>query len=102
MTTPDSAEDIRHAYNLYTLRVRGGGREPLRHHLDAKEIGNRVYYPRPLHLQPVYAHLGYERGSLPAAERAAEEVLSIPMYSDMTFDQQDEVVSAVRDYFMGD
>ncbi|BAM04223.1 DegT/DnrJ/EryC1/StrS family aminotransferase [Phycisphaera mikurensis] len=102
VTTPDSAEDIRHAYNLYTLRVRGGGREPLRHHLDAKEIGNRVYYPRPLHLQPVYAHLGYEKGSLPAAERAADEVLSIPMYSDMSLEQQDEVVGAVRDYFMGD
>ncbi len=102
VTTPDSAEDIRHAYNLYTLRVRGGGREPLRYHLDAMYIGNRVYYPRPLHLQPAYHRLGGERGTLPHAERAADEVLSIPIFTDMTHDQQDEVVSAVRDYFTGD
>lgn len=102
VTTPDSAEDIRHAYNLYTIRVRGGGREPLRHHLDAVGIGNRVYYPRPLHLQPAYASLGYERGTLPNAERAADEVLSIPMFSEMTHDQQDEVLEAIRDYFTGD
>ncbi len=102
VTTPDSADDIRHAYNLYTLRVRGGGREPLRHHLDAMDIGNRVYYPRPLHLQPAYSHLGYERGTLPHAERACDEVLSIPMFTEMTKAQQDEVVNAVREYFAGD
>ncbi len=102
VTTPDSAEDIRHAYNLYTLRVRGGGREPLRHHLDAMGIGNRVYYPRPLHLQPAYHRLGGERGTLPHAERTCDEVLSIPMFTDMTHAQQDEVVGAVREYFAAD
>lgn len=102
VTTPDSAEDIRHAYSLYTLRVRGGGREPLRHHLDAMGIGNRVYYPRPLHLQPAYAGLGYERGTLPNAERACDEALSIPMFTEMNTDQQDEVVAAVREYFAAD
>jgi dTDP-4-amino-4,6-dideoxygalactose transaminase len=102
VTTPDSAEDRRHAYNLYTLRVRGGGREPLRHHLDAMGIGNRVYYPRPTHLQPAYAALGVPRGALPHAERAAEEVLSIPMFSELTHGQQDEVVAGIRDYFAAD
>lgn len=102
VTTPDSAEDVRHAYGLYTLRVRGGGREPLRHHLNAIGISNRVYYPRPLHLQPVYAHLGYEPGMLPNAEKAASEVLSIPMFPEMTVEQQDEVVAGIRDYFMAD
>jgi dTDP-4-amino-4,6-dideoxygalactose transaminase len=102
VTTPDSAEDRLHAYNLYTLRVRGGGREPLRHHLDALNIGNRVYYPKPLHLHPAFARPEFPKGSLPHAERAAEEVLSIPMFAEMTHAQQDEVVSAMRDYFAGD
>ena len=102
VTTPDSAEDFRHAYNLYTLRVRGGGREPLRHHLNAMNIGNRVYYPRPLHLQPVYATLGYQAGMLPAAEKAADEALSIPMFAELTPEQQDAVVGGIRDYFTAD
>ena len=102
VTTPDSAEDFRHAYNLYTLRIRSGGREPLRHHLNAMNIGNRVYYPRPLHLQPLYAALGYEPGMLPVSEKAADEVLSIPMFAELTTDQQDLVVAGIRDYFTAD
>lgn len=102
VTTPEAVDHVEHAYNLYTVRVRGGGREPLRHHLDAMGIGNRVYYPRPLHLQPVFAGLGFGPGTLPQAEKAAQEVLSIPMFSEMTHAQQNEVVEAVRDYFTGD
>ncbi|MEM7682306.1 MAG: DegT/DnrJ/EryC1/StrS family aminotransferase [Planctomycetota bacterium] len=102
VTCPFEDEHRRHAFNQYTIRVRAGGRDPLRHHLAACEIGCRVYYPRPLHLQPVFADLGYQPGSLPEAERACEEVLSIPIFTEMTREQQDQVIQAIRDVFTGD
>ncbi|MEM6749801.1 MAG: DegT/DnrJ/EryC1/StrS family aminotransferase [Planctomycetota bacterium] len=102
VTCPFEDEHRRHAFNQYTIRVRAGGREPLRHHLAACEIGCRVYYPRPLHLQPCFDHLGYEPGALPEAERACDEVLSIPIFTEMTKDQQDHVIQAIRDVFAGD
>lgn len=102
VTTPEAVEHVEHSYSLYTIRVRGGGRDPLGFHLDAMGIGNRVYYPKPLHLQPVFAGLGYGPGTLPQAEKASQEVLSIPIYAEMTSEQQDEVVEAIRDYFAGD
>lgn len=99
VSTPMEADDRSHTYNHYTIRVRSGGRDALAGHLDACEVGNRVYYPRPLHLLPCFAHLGYEPGSLPVAEQASQEVLSLPIYPGLTRDQQDEVVAAIRDYF---
>ena len=102
VTTPFSAEEHEHVFNQYVLRVRSGGREPLRMHLDALGIGNRVYYPRPLHLQPCFAHLGYQPGALPEAEKASAELLALPMFPEMTRQEQDEVVDAVRDFFLGD
>jgi dTDP-4-amino-4,6-dideoxygalactose transaminase len=99
LSAPMEADDRLHTYNHYTVRVRSGGRDALAGHLDACEIGNRVYYPRPLHLLPCFEHLGYAPGSLPVAEQASQEVLSLPIYPELTRAQQDEVVEAVRDYF---
>jgi dTDP-4-amino-4,6-dideoxygalactose transaminase len=84
-------------YNQYTLRVER--REALQEHLKARGIGNYVYYPLPLHLQPCFAYLGYKSGSCPEAERAAKEVLSLPVYPEMTRAQQDEVVEGVRSFY---
>jgi dTDP-4-amino-4,6-dideoxygalactose transaminase len=92
----------KHSFNQYTVRVRGGGRDALAAHLEAKGIGCRVYYPVPLHRQPVFEHLGYAEGSLPEAESACEEVLSLPMFPEMTDAQHDEVVATVRQCFEGD
>jgi dTDP-4-amino-4,6-dideoxygalactose transaminase len=84
-------------FNQYTLRVQR--RDELQQHLNAKKIGNAIYYPLPLHLQPCFAYLGYKEGSLPHAERAAREVISIPVFPEITRAQQDEVVSAIRDFY---
>lgn len=100
--TPFEAEQRHHVYNQYTVRVHAGMRDGLRKHLDACEIGNRIYYPVPLHRQPCYEKLGYGPGSLPIAEEAAEQVLSIPVYPEMTHDQQDAVVQGIREFFEGD
>ncbi len=99
VSTPVEAEKRYHTYNHYTVRVRSDGRDPLMAHLDACEIDARVYYPVPLHLLECFAYLGYRRGELPVAEKAAVEVLSLPIFPEMTTAQQDEVVDAVRDYF---
>lgn len=99
VSTPFEPEALYHVYNNYTIRVRGGQREALRHHLDASGIGNRVYYPIALHRQPAFAYLGYGPGSLPRAETACEQVLSLPLYPEMTDEQQDEVIGAVREFF---
>jgi dTDP-4-amino-4,6-dideoxygalactose transaminase len=84
-------------FNQYTLRAQR--RDELQKHLQARKIGNAIYYPLPLHLQPCFAHLGYQEGSLPHAEQAAREVISIPVFPELTRAQQDEVIGAIRDFY---
>jgi dTDP-4-amino-4,6-dideoxygalactose transaminase len=84
-------------FNQYTLRVER--RDELQSFLKERGIGNAVYYPLPLHLQPCFAYLGYQKGSCPESERAAGEVLSIPIYPELTKAQLDEVVDNVRAFY---
>ncbi|MGH7751737.1 MAG: DegT/DnrJ/EryC1/StrS family aminotransferase, partial [Gemmatimonadales bacterium] len=74
-------------------------RDALQAHLKAKGIGSAVYYPVPLHLQPCFAGLGGRTGQCPQAERAAAEVLSLPVYPELTRDQQDQVIEAIRGFY---
>jgi dTDP-4-amino-4,6-dideoxygalactose transaminase len=85
-----------HVYHQYTVRVPDGRREALRRHLVQRDIGCRVYYPLPLHLQPCFAAMGHKPGDFPAAERAADEVLSLPIYPELTDAMQDRVIQALR------
>jgi dTDP-4-amino-4,6-dideoxygalactose transaminase len=85
-------------FNQYTIRVLGGKRDALQQHLKGKGIGTSIYYPLPLHLQPCFAYLGYKEGQLPESERAAKEVISLPIYPELTRAQLDEVVAAVREF----
>jgi len=84
-------------YNQYTLRVER--RDALQADLKQHGIGTSVYYPLPLHLQPCFAYLGYRPGQCPESERAAGEVLSLPVYPELTHGQLDEVVAAVRTFY---
>lgn len=84
-------------YNQYTIRAER--RDGLQEFLKDRGIGSAVYYPLPLHLQPCFAYLGYEAGSCPEAERAAGEVLSLPIYPELTAAQRDEVVVGVRAFY---
>jgi UDP-N-acetyl-3-dehydro-alpha-D-glucosamine 3-aminotranferase len=78
---PLASEGYEHVYHQYTIRVEN--RDVLRQVLAQQKIGSAVYYPVPLHLQPLYAGLGHKRGDFPHAEHAAEEVLSLPMYPEL-------------------
>nr|MBA2626554.1 DegT/DnrJ/EryC1/StrS family aminotransferase [Gemmatimonadales bacterium] len=74
-------------------------RDELQAHLKARGIATAVYYPTALHLQPCFSSLGYARGSLPETERAMAEVLSLPIYPELTIHQQDAVVGAIREFY---
>src|SRR5690606_16251064 len=73
-------------FNQYTLRVRD--RDGLKAHLDSQGIGNAIYYPVALHLQPCFAALGYRAGDLVESERATREVLSLPVFAELTADRK--------------
>jgi len=83
----------RHVYHLYTLRSKH--RDFLQESLQKKGIQTGIHYAMPAHLQPAYANLGYGRGSLPQSEKAADEVLSLPLYPEMTDDQIEMVAQAL-------
>lgn len=84
-------------FHQYTLRVER--RDELQASLKGKGVGNAVYYPVPLHLQNCFSHLGYKRGRLPEAERASREVISLPIYPELTRDQIEFVVDTIRGFY---
>lgn len=92
---PLEFEDRRHIYNQFTIRVSDGGRDSLLNSLRAEQIGCTIYYPIPLHLQECFQHLGYSEGDMPQSESAASEVLSLPIFSELTEAQQERVVSGI-------
>jgi dTDP-4-amino-4,6-dideoxygalactose transaminase len=99
LTTPYVAPENESIFNQYTLRVAAGRRDALQAFLKEKGIGTSIYYPLPLHLQPCFAYLGYREGQCPESERAAREVLSIPIFPELTRSQLDEVVTGINAFF---
>jgi dTDP-4-amino-4,6-dideoxygalactose transaminase len=90
--TPEEMAWARHVYHVYA--VRSANRDQLRAKLEAEGVQTGIHYPVPVHLQPAYTSLGYGPGDFPLAESAAREVLSLPMFPELT-DEQIETVAAV-------
>ena len=97
VTMPYESPDVYHVYHQYTIRAEQ--RDALAAYLKERGIGTMVYYPIPLHLQELYADLGYGEGSLPASEAAGREVLSLPMCPELTEAQQQEVVRGICEFY---
>lgn len=98
---PTVAEGCDHVWNQYTVRVKNGRRDALQKHLADRKIGAAIYYPVPLHLQKCFASLGYEPGSLPVTEQACREVLSLPVYPELTAVEQGAVIDAIAGFCQG-
>jgi dTDP-4-amino-4,6-dideoxygalactose transaminase len=96
---PHTLPGNHHIYHQFTIRVHDGKREALKNFLASKNIGSGVFYPLPLHLTDAYSKYGKGAGSLPHAELAASEVLSIPVHPELTSTQVDYVAEAIRKFF---
>lgn len=104
--TPQEIVGGESVWNQYTIRVQSVSnplnsdlkpRDHLRNYLQAQGIGSMIYYPIPLHQQPVYQNLGYQPHQLPIVEVVCQEVLSLPLFPELSSDQQDQVIEAIQE-----
>lgn len=104
VTAPREIKDGRSVWNQYSILLNGftaEKRDRLRAAMKSQGVSTMVYYPLPLHRQPVYQTLGYQAGDLPVTDQAAEEVLALPMFPELTAAQQEQVVYALKDGLSG-
>ncbi|MBW4541035.1 MAG: DegT/DnrJ/EryC1/StrS family aminotransferase [Myxacorys chilensis ATA2-1-KO14] len=102
LVLPHEIAGGRCVWNQYTIRVtetEAERRDAIKRALQEKGVTSMIYYPYPLHQQPIYQSLGYQPGQLPEADRAAREVLSLPMFPELSELQQDQVVYSLKDLF---
>ncbi len=96
VVTPYVPPHITPIYHVYCIRAKN--RDGLRAHLKAQGIDTGIHYPIPLHLQPVYADLGYKPGDFPEAEKAAKDIISLPMYPELTDEQVRQIADAIKGF----
>jgi dTDP-4-amino-4,6-dideoxygalactose transaminase len=87
----------KHVFHQYVIRAQR--RDELRKFLANRKIGSEIYYPLPLHLQPVFSYLGLKAGDLPVAEQAAREVLALPMFPELTEAEIQSVVESIAEFY---
>lgn len=95
LVTPEVRSDGRHIFHQYVIRV-PGNRDALMEHLKTYNVGSKVYYPIPLHLQKCFEYLGHKKGDLPESEAAANETFALPCYPELTDEQQIYVVEMIK------
>jgi len=97
LTAPFINPDGRHIFHQYVVRV-PDHRDALMQHLKERDIGTKVYYPIPLHLQECFAYLGYKEGDFPEAEKAARQTFALPLFPELTSEQQEYVVDSIQSF----
>jgi len=97
LETPSRLPGSLHTYNQYTIAVRK--REQLKSYLQQRGIGTAIYYPLPLHLQPVFKEMGHKAGDFPHAEQAAESVLSLPIFPELSENEVRRVAGAIIEFY---
>jgi dTDP-4-amino-4,6-dideoxygalactose transaminase len=95
--TPQELAGGEGVWNQYTIRILDGKREEVRKKLQEQGVNTMIYYPMPLHLQPVYQELGYKLGDFSVSEELSKEVTSLPMFPELSEEQQDQVIYAVKE-----
>ena len=94
--TPEERKAARHVYHIYAIRT--AEREKLMEFLKERGIGTGIHYPFPVHLLETYSDLGYRKGEFPVAEEVAGEVLSLPMFAELSREQQDSVIESIQEF----
>lgn len=97
--TPMVRDEKAHVFHQYTLRAKDGKRDKLQQYLREHHIPSLVYYPTPLHLQLVFRYLKYKKGDFPEAEKASQEVLSLPLYPELSRRDQDFIIQKIKEFF---
>jgi dTDP-4-amino-4,6-dideoxygalactose transaminase len=100
VTPPPDPPEARHVFHQYTIRTRR--RDALAKHLAAAGIGTAVHYPAPIPAQPVFRALSYDTEGFPRAWAAAREVLSLPCFPELTDEEVETVLDAIRKFFEGE
>jgi len=96
ITTPYEADYAKHVYHLYVIRIEKEKRDKLREELKSKGIATGIHYPIPLHLQPAYNYLGYREGDFPVTEKASQEIISLPMFAELSDEQIGEITKILK------
>jgi len=99
VAVPGDESRGRHVWNQFVIRAPGGQRDALRKHLAACGVGTEIYYPVPLHMQQCFEYLGWRKGDLPQTELAAEETLALPIFPELTEEEQQTVVGRIAEFF---
>jgi dTDP-4-amino-4,6-dideoxygalactose transaminase len=100
VTRPQApSSHFHHVYNQFTIRVQR--RDALKEHLRLRGIPSEIYYPLSIHLQSAFAHLGYQEGQMPQSQKASREVLSLPVFPELTDAQQGQVVKEIAIFYQG-
>ena len=92
------ADSFLHVYHLFVIRAEK--RDQLKKHLEEKGIQTAIHYPVPIHLVPSMKYLGYRKGDFPVAEKSAREILSLPMFPELTKPEITQIVSQINAFFI--